>query len=122
MGTPREAMVTLLKSTRRDFGSMRGYLAAQGASTELFGGYIPHTVEPVVQLRHVQVVIRICPRRACWPLSVGGVSCSGLFSLVAVRRLVFNSAFRNSGPRAFILVIFTDTDILGLAATNGGTK
>lgn len=38
MGTPRNAMTTLLTKVRQDFGSMRGYLTAQGAQPSLFEG------------------------------------------------------------------------------------
>ena len=36
MGAPRNAMTTLLTKVRQDFGSMRGYLTAQGAQPSLF--------------------------------------------------------------------------------------
>ena len=38
MGAPRSAMTQLLKAVRQDFGSMRGYLTAQGAQPSLFEG------------------------------------------------------------------------------------
>ncbi len=36
MGAPRNAMTHLLAKVRQDFGSMRGYLTAQGADSSLF--------------------------------------------------------------------------------------
>ena len=36
MGAPRSAMTQLLTKVRQDFGSMRGYLTAQGADPSLF--------------------------------------------------------------------------------------
>ena len=36
MGAPRGAMTHLLATVRQDFGSMRGYLTAQGADPALF--------------------------------------------------------------------------------------
>lgn len=38
MGAPRNAMTQLLTAVRQDFGSMRGYLTAQGAHPSLFEG------------------------------------------------------------------------------------
>ena len=38
MGAPRGAMTQMLEMVREDFGSMRGYLTAQGADPSLFEG------------------------------------------------------------------------------------
>ena len=38
VGAPRNAMTQMLEKVREDFGSMRGYLTAQGADPSLFEG------------------------------------------------------------------------------------